>query len=254
MNWGELTFFLYVLMRMTGFVVFSPLLGRRGIPGIVKTGFALVLAVCVFSYADVTTVAVPTSLVVLSLKLLLELALGYLLGFVLELFFYIPALAGQIIDTQMGMSMASTYDAGSNISATVTSTLLNVMMFLIFFSAGGHYTLLRLLMTSGQVVPFGGVAIGSQVAEAVAVLFIETILLSVKLSLPILAAELISEVGMGILMKTIPQINVFVINIELKVIVGLILVWILMTPFTEFILEAEGVMMDALGQVLALAR
>ena len=253
MDWGQLTLFLYVAMRMTGFVVFSPILGRRGIPGFVKAGFTMVLAVCVISYGDVTTVAVPTSLVVLSLKLLLELALGYLLGFVMNLFFYIPALAGQIIDTQMGMSMASTYDAGSQISSTVTSTMLTVLMFLLFFAAGGHYTLLRLLLTSGQVVPFGEAVLGTQAAEAVAAIFIETILLSVKLSLPILAAELISEVGMGILMKTIPQINVFVINIELKVIVGLILVWLLMTPFTEFILQAEGVMLDVMGQILALA-
>ena len=74
-----------------------------------------------------------------------------------------------------------------------------------------------------------------------------------QLSLPVLAAELIGQVGMGILMKAIPQINAFVINIELKVVLGLVLVLLLMAPFSDFLLEAERTMLDSLHQVLALA-
>ena len=83
--------------------------------------------------------------------------------------------------------------------------------------------------------------------------FIQTFLLAVQLSLPVLAAELIGQVGMGILMKAIPQINAFVINIELKVVLGLVLVLLLMAPFSDFLLEAERTMLDSLHQVLALA-
>ena len=73
------------------------------------------------------------------------------------------------------------------------------------------------------------------------------------MALPILAAELLGELGMGILMKAIPQINAFVINIELKVVLGLVLVLLLMAPFSDFLLEAERTMLDSLHQVLALA-
>ena len=68
-----------------------------------------------------------------------------------------------------------------------------------------------------------------------------------------LAAELIAQVGMGILMKVIPQINVFAINIELKVIVGLALLMVLIAPFSEFLLEAEAVMLNSLHQVMGLS-
>ena len=77
-------------------------------------------------------------------------------------------------------------------------------------------------------------------------------MLAVKLCMPILAAELIAQVGMGILMKVIPQINVFAINIELKVIVGLALLLVLMSPFSEFLLEAEALMLNSLHEVLTL--
>ena len=89
-------------------------------------------------------------------------------------------------------------------------------------------------------------------ANAMVELFIQTFLLAVQLSLPVLAAELIGQVGMGILMKAIPQINAFVINIELKVVLGLVLVLLLMAPFSDFLLEAERTMLDSLHQVLAL--
>ena len=186
-------------------------------------------------------------------RLLLELLLGFAVGFVMHLFFMIPSLAGFTMDSQMGMSMASTYDAGSQMNSSVTSTLLNVLMILLFFAAGGHQTLFRILLTSGDVVAFGAVSLGADMANAMVELFIQTFLLAVQLSLPVLAAELIGQVGMGILMKAIPQINAFVINIELKVVLGLVLVLLLMAPFSDFLLEAERTMLDSLHQVLALA-
>ena len=77
-------------------------------------------------------------------------------------------------------------------------------------------------------------------------------LLAVKLAMPILAAELLGEVGMGVLMKAIPQINAFVINIELKVIIGLLLFCLLLTPINEFLLELESGMLSELGRILRL--
>ena len=70
--------------------------------------------------------------------------------------------------------------------------------------------------------------------------------------MPILAAELLGQIGMGILMKAIPQINVFSINIELKVLIGLALLFILIAPFSEFLLDAEMMMLDSLEAVLKL--
>ena len=64
--------------------------------------------------------------------------------------------------------------------------------------------------------------------------------------------ELLGEVGMGVLMKAIPQINAFVINIELKVIIGLLLFFLLLTPINEFLLELESGMLSELGRILRL--
>mgnify|MGYP000390072069 len=111
---------------------------------------------------------------------------------------------------------------------------------------------MRLLTTSGELVPYGAAALGDGVYAYVIELFLACMLLAVKLAMPILAAELLGEVGMGVLMKAIPQINAFVINIELKVIIGLLLFFLLLTPINEFLLELESGMLSELGRILRL--
>ena len=212
----------------------------------------LVLSVFVISFTAPAAVRIPGSVVEMGLRILLELALGYLLGLVMNFFFYIPQLAGHAIDTQMGMTMNQVYDASAQANLSVSSVLLNTLMTLLFFAAGGHHTLLRMMLTSHEIVPFGAVTLGLDAANAMLELFVECTLLAVKLCMPILAAELLGQLGMGVLMKVIPQINVFSINIELKVIIGLGLLLLLMAPFSEFLLEAERAMLDSMHTLLLL--
>lgn len=249
--WDSLTLFLLITARMTGCVAFNPLLGRRGVPSLVKAGLILLLSLSAFAITTVQ-VEVPSTLLALALMFGMELFLGYALGLIINLFFYIPVMAGSVIDMQMGLSMASTYDPASGIQVTATSTLLNVLMSLLFFAANGHHTLIRIFLASGRVVPFGTVALGEDFYGAMIQIFLDCTLLGVKLAMPILAAELMGQVGMGILMKAIPQINVFAINIELKVIIGLVLIMLMLFPFSEFLLEAETQMLVALQEILPL--
>ena len=251
LDWNALTLFLYIIARMSGFILFNPILGRQTIPSIFRSGVVLVLSVFVYSITD-QTVLMPSGIPEFSIRVLLELAVGFLLGMVMNFFFYIPQLAGLVVDTQMGMTMNQIYDASTQSNISVTGVLLNVLMTLLFFAANGHHTLLRLMLTSGDIVPFGTAAFGNTVYSAMLELFIECTVLAVKLCLPILAAELIGQLGMGILMKVIPQINVFAINIELKVLIGLLLLLLLIAPFSEFFLQLEREMLNDLGAVLAL--
>ena len=250
-DWAELTRFLYISARVSGFILFNPMLGRRSFPGLFRSGMILILSVFV---ASVTTqaVEVPSGVMEIGVRMLLELALGYLLGLAVNFFFYIPQLAGSMIDTQMGMTMNQIYDAGSQANMSVTGSILNALMTLLFFAANGHLTLLRIFLTSEQIVPYGQISFGLPAYQLMLQLFVDCTVLAVKLCMPVLAAELIAQVGMGILMKVIPQINVFAINIELKVIVGLALLLVLVIPFSEFLLEAENLMLGSLREILSL--
>ncbi len=248
---GALTLFLLITARMSGLVLFNPLLSRQNIPGFFRAGFTLVLSAFTYSVTG-GRVEPPSGVLPLAGALLLEVVLGLVLGLVVHFFLYIPQMAGLTIDTQMGMTMSQIYDAGSQANMSVTGTLINTLMILLFFAANGHHTLIRIMITSGEVVRYGGISIGNDVTNLALELFIQCTVLAVKLCMPILAAELIGQLGMGVLMKVIPQINVFSINIELKVIIGLALLLLLMLPISEFLLEAERMMLSSLHDMLLL--
>jgi flagellar biosynthetic protein FliR len=248
---GALTLFLLITARMSGFVGFNPLLSRQNFPGIFRAGFTLVLSAFTYSVTG-GRLEPPSGVLPLAGAILLEVGVGLVLGLVVHFFFYIPQMAGLAIDTQMGMTMNQIYDSGSQSNMSVTGTLLNTLMILLFFAGNGHHTLMRIMITSGQIVSYGGVSIGNDVTNLSLELFIECTVLAVKLAMPVLAAELIGQLGMGVLMKVIPQINVFSINIELKVIIGLALLLLLMLPVSEFLLEVEQTMLNSLQTMLRL--
>ena len=251
-NWTAFTLFLFIAMRMSGFMLFNPIFARSGVPGLFRGGLILMLSWMVYGVYGGGDIVVPATLLGLGLKLVMELGLGFLFSIVMRFFFYIPEQAGELIDTLMGMSMARTYDPTSQSQTTPTANLLNTMAMLLFFAANGHITLLRIMLTSSEIVPFGTVMLGRQVAERVVELFAECVILAIKLGLPILGAELLGQIGMGVLMKVIPQINVFAINIELKVLIGLFMLLFLIAPMGDFLIEAERVMLEELHDLLYL--
>lgn len=248
---GALTLFILITARMSGFVLFNPLLSRQNIPGAFRAGFILVFSV--FTYSVVGgRLEPPAGVLTLAAAILMELAVGLVLGLVVQFFFYIPQMAGFVVDTQMGLTMNQIYDAGSQTNMSVTGTLLNILMILLFFAGNGHHTLLRIMVTSGEIVGYGNISIGNDVTNLALELFMECTIMAVKLAMPILAAELIGQLGMGVLMKVIPQINVFTINIDVKILVGLFLLLMLLTPFSEYLLEAERMMLNSLHNMLTL--
>lgn len=251
-DWGAFTLFLYILMRMSGFILFNPIFGRNGIPAMFQAGLIAILSLTVF-YAYGGSAPVPDSLFTFAFLLLMELGVGLAVSIVVRFFFYIAAQAGEIVDSQMGLSMAKTYDPSTGSQETVTANILNTLMLLLFFAENGHITLLRLMLTSGEMVPFGTAMLGMRLADYVLELFTECALLALKIGLPVLAAELMGQVGMGVLMKVIPQINVFTINIDLKMIIGFLILLFLLAPMSEVLLEAESNMLSAVGQVVAVA-
>ncbi|MBQ6208125.1 MAG: flagellar biosynthetic protein FliR [Oscillospiraceae bacterium] len=250
-NWSAFTLFLYMLMRMSGFILFSPFFGRNGVPMLFRGGMIALLSVTAYAMSE-QVVAVPNTLLELAVRLFLELGIGFSINMLIQFLLYISEQAGEVVDTQMGMAMARSYDPGSQASMTSTANLLNSMTQVLFFVSNGHVTLIRLVLTSGEIVPFGQAAFGDMAANHMVAFFSQCVLMSFKLSLPILGAELLGQMGMGILMKAIPQINVFAINIELKVLVGMVMLAALLSPMSRYLLEAESIMLGSVRDLLTL--
>lgn len=246
---AQFMLFSLIFLRMSGFVLLNPVLGRRNIPAIVKAGMIVCLSIVVWSVSSDLVVEIHST-IEFGILLVKEFFLGYLLGFVMELFLLILVYAGAVIDFQMGLSMATIYDAQRGTQVALTGTILNIYYMLLFFTVDGHIALMKILVESGKVVPYGAFLISKQSGEAVIQIFIECILLAVKLSFPIIAIEFLVEMGVGILMKMIPQINIFVVNIQLKIIVGILVLLILIIPMEGTLRSIISKMLNEMVDIL----
>ena len=246
---AQVTLFSLILMRMSGFILLNPILGRRNIPMQVKAGFIFVLTLTVYSFSagDAFDIANPLEYGFLLLK---EFAAGYVIGYVTELFFFVITFAGYVMDFQMGLSMSTVYDPQSNTQVPITGSLLQAFYVLLFFSVDGHLALMKILLQSAEIVPYGGIVITQNLALRVIDLFSECVIMGIKFAFPILAAEFLIEIGVGILNKIVPQINIFVINIQLKVIVGLGLLVFLISPIGEYLSNLVTVMIKTIQEII----
>lgn len=248
---GQMMLFSLIFMRMSGFVLMNPLFGRRNIPAYVKGGMIMVFTLLIYSYSA-AQVPEPVNSVEFAVLLFKEFAFGYVIGFVMELFFMVITFAGSVIDFQMGLSMATIYDPQSNSQVAVTGSIYNAYLVMLFFAVDGHLALLKLLITSADVIPYGQVAIGANAAWAVIEIFSQCIIMAVKFAFPIIAIEFITEIAVGILMKIIPQINVFVVNIQAKIIIGILMLIFLFSPMSDYLGDIISQMLLTVQDIIKL--
>lgn len=246
---AQLALFSLILMRMSGFILLNPMLGRNNVPSTVRAGFIFMLTLLLYSVSAEQAFEIGST-IEFAFLLIKEFAAGYVIGFAMELFFFIISYGGYVIDFQLGLSMATVYDPQSNAQIAVTGSLLQTWFILLFFAVDGHLALMKILLTSAEIVPYGGIIITKELSARIIEIFLECVEMGVKLSIPILAAEFLVEVGVGIVNKVAPQISILIINIQMKLIVGTGLLVILFSPIGSFLKGIITTMMKTLQGIL----
>lgn len=241
--------FLLASCRTAGVIFFNPIFGRNSVPSIMKVGLSL--AIALFAVFELGTTQVINYTAIEFIGAMLQgFIIGIVIGFIMTLFLSVFQLGGEVIDMQMGLSMASMYDPATKANISVTGNLLTSMYVLIFFLSNAHLALFTVVIKSFQVIPLG---IG-QVSDQVAVFFIELmyyiLIYAVQLAIPIIVTEIIAEFAVGILMRLVPNINVFVINIQIKVFIGLIVIFTIIPVLANFMTQMNLLMMEKITQVL----
>lgn len=248
---GEFTYFLLILARMSGCVFFNQIFGRGNLPALLKTSLSLFLTIIVYGMLPHEGDIVINTLIEYIFLGIKEIFIGFLIGYIINIFFSTVVISGGILDMQTGMSMSQIFDPSSNISMGITGSFFNIILLLVFFSANGHLTLIKIFITSCKLIEIGNFTIPKELFYNMVQLFQQILVLALKLSMPIMAVEIILEAGMGILMKAIPQIQVFSVNVQLKIIVGLLLIMVLVPTFSTFIDNTITLMFDTIENSLS---
>ena len=223
------TLYALVFCRMGGMIFFNPLFTRANIPAPLRV--ALVLGTTVLLAPSVADgAAAITNEFGLLFGILSELAIGVVMGYLFQLFFYLLLFAGDVIDMSFGLSMAKAFDPGTNIQSSLSGRILQIFFVLYFFATDSHLVLVRLIVNSYEIIPAGQVHFSSGVWQYLLEAFVFAFSLAVRLTLPFVAASFVLEIALGVLMKLIPQINVFVIHFQMKIMFGMFLMFLFAVP------------------------
>lgn len=240
--------FAMVLARTAGIFTFNPIFARRGVPNSVKSGVSLLLAFVMLSARDFEY-SMPQGLLPFAFDLAKELLVGFVLGFFVNLLLQVFSMAGEITDMQLGLSMAKSYDPTFG-NAGLTTQYYSYWFIMYFFAVGAHKNYIKLFFISYDTIPMGYTSFNINILY-ILVHYFETVLtLGLKLAMPVIAASLISEFCIGVLMKAVPTIHVFVLNIQIKMLVGFVVLAASCGVFGEFIERLMGILFDNLNGLL----
>jgi len=214
-----------------------------------KVGLSLALGLfAVFEFSAVQVI--NYSAIEFIGAMLQGLVMGMVIGFIMQMFLSVFQLGGQFIDMQMGLSMASMYDPATQANVTVTGNLLTAMYVLIFFVSNAHLALFSVVIQSFQILPLGLGNISDRVGIYIIELMYYIFIYAIQVAIPIIVTELISEFAVGILMRLVPNINVFVINIQIQMMIGFVVIFTLIPALANFMTRMNLLMMEKITQVL----
>ncbi len=226
--------FLMIFARMSGMILFNPFLNRRSVSAFIKVGLSFFCAIILTFSLNAPAVYFTSNLIFI-VACLKELFIGYFGGFIMHLFLSAAIMAGEFIDLQLGLRMAGIYDPQSNISMPITGSLFNLFFTIAFFATNGHLTFMKIIFYSFDILPPGPELFNPQVWQYISLLFSQILILGLKMAMPVIAIEIVTEMGLGILMRTVPQINVFMVGLQLKLLVGLVLILLVLPGIFGFI-------------------
>ncbi|HXJ35884.1 MAG TPA: flagellar biosynthetic protein FliR [Candidatus Eisenbacteria bacterium] len=213
--------FLLVVARLSGLVLAAPIFGHLLVPMRVRAGFVGVLALALAPAVGGPGVeaSVPWGLAGL---VAMEAAIGVLIGFVAQLVFAGVQLGGQVAGLQVGFGIASLIDPGSQASTTVVAQWQQLAALLVFLVLDVHHVVLRALIESFRVAPVGHVVVSGALLEGMIAQAASLFAVGVRIAAPVLVTLLLVNGTLGVLARTIPQLNVFAVGFPVNVGVGLL--------------------------------
>ena len=228
-----------VFVRISMIIAIAPMFSNINIPRRVKAAIAFFFSLVIINTVDYTTLQYSGIFGYLS-AILSEAITGALIGLGSGFCLYILEFSGHMVDMEIGFAMAMEMDPNTSVQTTITSTILSSVFMLMFIVSDMHYFVIDALCDSYKLIPVGGAKISPTLYQIFTGYMIDYFTIGFRIILPIFSCILVVNVVLGILAKVAPQMNMFVIGMQLKVFIGLFLLFVTMSflpGITDFLFE-----------------
>lgn len=221
----DTTYFLVVMLiflRITSFFAVVKVFYPAGTPIILKAALGLIMSYCAVNSMDYSSMAEINGAFMLISYMVNEVLSGLALGFIADLIFQAAKVAGAYMDMHMGFAMMNVMDPTSGTNVTMMENIVYYISMVVFFLIDGHHLLIKYLVNSFTILPLGsGINIDKSFWTIVNI-FSNYFLLGVKIAIPMILIILLADLCMALISRTVPQINVMILGMPVKMLIGII--------------------------------
>ena len=238
-NYGaeKVQLFILLLMRTGGILMTAPIFSHNSIPRRVIIGMTLGLAVVLMPLVSDFSLPQTESLIELVFLCLKEVIVGVIIGLVFTIIFLGIRLAGSIVGYQIGFAMVNVMDPNSPNPVSILGEFWYLLATLLFLMINGHHIILSGLVDSFKIIPLGMATPSGQVGEWFIKYSSYVFILAIKFAAPVIITIFLTEVCMGVLARTMPQMNIFIVGFPLKIFVGLFLIAASLPAFSYVLMK-----------------
>ena len=231
----QLQMLFLIFVRVGAILMSMPIFKSRSIPVLVKFGLALAASIVLYPLLDRTAFPVVNDLGTFAIGAFCEIMLGISIGLAVNLIFVGLQMAGQISGYQMGLALARVMDPSAGQQVPLLSQFFQLFSFLIFLTINAHHWFLMALADSFQLVPPFGFKVSGGLIEQLVHIGGLMFVIAIKVGAPVIAALLITSVAFGLIARTVPQMNVFLVAMPLKIIIGLLFIGFSLPYLSSFL-------------------
>ena len=208
--------FTFVLTRVSGLVMTAPLFGSAEVPVRIRALLALALALIVTPVQCSTPVAMPANLILYAIGMAGELSIGLILGLGIMILLAGVQVAGQVISQMSGMSLADVFNPGFDSEVPIIAHMLHLVTVAVFVILGGHRLLVAALLDTYTFLPVGHAEFPPSAGGLISALLAQSFSLAVRGAAPAMVALLLATVVLGLISRTLPQLNILAIGFGLN--------------------------------------
>lgn len=250
-SFEQLQGFFWILMRVSVLFFLLPLFGARGIPTLWKAGLSMIVAI-VLTPVVPPPQSFPETLPETVLGMLAEVLMGLILAMTVKMFFAIVEMAGHFMSFQMGFAMARAIDPQTGAQSTVLTQFMYLFTILIFLSMDGHHLFIKTLASTFYFVPPNSFSFDSSMSNVLIQISGNMFLFGLKIAAPIMVALFLSHLCLGIIARTVPQVNILMVGLPINICIGLILFSILLRNVSPLLVDLIQKMGDVLMHLIRL--
>ena len=217
---ADFAFFTLVLGRMAGIFSAIPLFGGKSVPARIKVATVFAMTLVFFPVVRAKMPQLPADSISLGLLMIREALVGLSLGLLSQVIFSAVEFCGQIIGTQMGFTISALFDPAMGSQASIMSVLQNLLAMLLFMTLGMHHIFIRAIMESYSLVPVGAWHMSGGLLRFIIATTTGVFILAIKLAAPVMASVLAATMALGIMARSFPQMNIFMISFPLNIGLG----------------------------------